>query len=180
MILQMLAVLTALWQQPGRAPAATSADRLAAFDTTTATIGAVSDRVADVKSALDLFRRAVFNAPDGEVMITAEMFRARCHSLDSVAAAAPKRVCRSCAAPRVNAALSGYRRVMPVVARTGARCASRLERLANGPDGAKGLRREVRSIGNGIVAGFVPYERQLQVLTEALGVAPPRPAPARP
>lgn len=180
MILPVLTLVLALAQQPTRAPAQSSEQRrLAAFAATGAAVAAVGDRVAEVKSALDLFRRAVFNAPDGEVLSTAELFRSRCHAMDSVATGAPRRICRNCAASRVNAALGGYRQIIPGVARTGARCAARLGQLSRGANPVKRLRAEVRTIGNAIVAGLVPYEQRLQVLREALGAVPPNTARPR-
>ncbi len=179
MILHILMVAFALWQQPARAPSRASAERQAAFDTTGATVREIGDRVADVKSGLELFRRAAFNGPDGEVLSAAELFGARCRSLDSAATAAPRKICRTCAAPKVNAAFAGYRQAMPDVARTGARCASRLRQLSARSDGAKELRRDVRNISAAIVAGLTRYEARVQTLREALGTVPPRVAPVR-
>jgi hypothetical protein len=180
MILPVVMLAAALGQQPARAPAqAPDKRRLAAFDTTGAAVTAVGDRVAEVKSALDLFRRAVFNAPDAEVLGTADLFAQRCHGLDSTATAASRRICRSCVAAKVNAALGGYRQIMPAVARTGARCASRLRQLLVGPSAGKRLRADVRNVGNAVVAGLVPYEQRLRVLREALGAVPPNTIPPR-
>ncbi len=178
MTLSILTLVLALWQQPARTPAARSAQQRAAFDTTGAAVNAVGDRVADVKSGLELFRRAVFNGPDGEVLSSAELFGARCRSLDSAATAARPKICRSCSAPRVNTAFTGYRQGLPDLARTGSQCAARLQQLAARSDAAKGLRREVRSIGAALVAGLTRYERRVQTLRQALGTMPPRAAPA--
>jgi hypothetical protein len=180
----VVAFLLVLWQQPGAASAQATAVRHAAFDTTGAAVTDIADRVAGVKSTLELFRRAVFNSPDGEVLSTAEMLRARCHSLDSVAARAPRRICRTCAAQKVNAALTNYRLGMPEVARTGARCAVRVAQLTGRPDAAKRLRREVHGINDIVVGGLIPYERRLEQLRVALGSVPPgivrqQPAPSR-
>ncbi len=175
----MLVLVTALTQQPSGAAQAARQRRLA-YDSTMNEVDAVGDRVAAVKSVLDLFRRAVFNAPDGEVVSTAEMFRERCHRLDSTATAAPRKICRTCAAPRVNAALVRYREVLPVLARTGAQCAARLRELSGGMNSAKRLRADVRNVGAAILAGVRPYERRLQSLLEAMGAVPFKNAPRRP
>jgi hypothetical protein len=92
MILPVLALVAALWQQPAPASAQSRERRAAAWDSTTSLVVAVGLGVAEVKSGLELYRRAVFNAPDAEVLSAAQVFRSRCHSLDSVAVVASRRV----------------------------------------------------------------------------------------
>ena len=171
MIVRVLLVAAALWQQPGRATVPVPGQRAAAFDSTRGLVAQVGQRVADVRSALELFRRAVFNSPDAEVLNTAAGFRLRCQSLDSVAAIAAQKVCRSCAARAVQTAVNGYRAVLPSVSRVGAQCATRLARLSRGERAAEQLRRDVRVVGNAIVEGLIPYERRLQTLRVAAGWA---------
>jgi hypothetical protein len=167
-----------LQQQP-RARAPQTGGHTAAFDSTGVAVNALGVRVADVRSALEEFRRAVFNGPDGEVLRTAGQFRAACHALDSVASRTARRVCRRCASSNVQQALDRYREAIPSVTRVGARCAAQLSRLVRGPDAAKRLRRDVRVIGNPIVTGLVPYERRLETLLAALRgrTVPPGGAP---
>lgn len=172
MILRALLVAATLWQQPGRAVVPMPGQRSSAFDSTRGRVAEVGQRVADVRSALELFRRSVFNSPDAEVVNTADAFRLQCRSLDSTAAVAARKVCRSCAERDVQSALNGYRAVMPSVSRVGAQCAMRLERLLHGEHAAERLRRDVRVVGNAIVEGLIPYERRLQVLRVAAGWAP--------
>jgi hypothetical protein len=174
MMLPLLAIVAALGQQPGHAGVPSPQQRAEAFDSAKGIVSAVGLRIADVRSALELFRRAVFNSPDGEVLSTASAFRLRCRALDSVAVAGARRMCRSCGLAEVEVALRGYRDVLPAVGRVGARCADQLARLSRGSDAAKQLRREVRTVGNAIVVGLVPYERRLEVLRVAVGWASPR------
>lgn len=177
MMLPALALVAALGQQP-----LASQPQSAGFDSAKALVGAVGMSVAQVKSALDQYRRAVFNLPDGEVLSAADNFRTQCHTMDSVTVAASRRICRACAARAVQAALNSYRNELPGVGRTGARCAAQLARLSRGSNAAKQLRQNVRVVGNAIVAGLIPYERRLEVLREAAGWAPQRgrARPARP
>jgi len=179
MVLGVLLVAAALWQQPGRAVVPVPGQRGSAFDSTRDLVAEVGRSVADVRSALELFRRAVFNSPDAEVLNTAAGFRLQCRSLDSTAAAAARKVCRSCAERAVQSALSDYRAVLPSVSRVGGQCAARLARDSNGERAAERLRRDVRVVGNAIVEGLVPYERRLQTLRVAAGWAPRSPR-ARP
>jgi hypothetical protein len=171
MILRALLVAAALAQQPGRVVVPLPGQRGSAFDSTRALVAAVGQRVADVRSALELFRRAVFNSTDAEVLNTAAGFHLRCQALDSAAAAAARKVCRACAERSVQSALNGYRAVLPSVSRTGAQCAARLARLSRGARAAEQLRRDVRVVGNAIVEGLIPYERRLQTLRVAAGWA---------
>jgi len=179
MILHAMLVAAALWQQPGRAAVTLPGQQSSAFDTTRGLVAGVGQRVAGVRSALELFRRAVFNSPDAEVVNTAVGFRLQCQSLDSTAAVAARKVCRTCAERAVQSALNDYRAVLPSVSRVGAQCATRLARLMQGAGAAERLRRDVRVVGNAIVEGLVPYERRLQVLRVAAGWAP-RPTRAGP
>jgi hypothetical protein len=178
MLLPVFAVVAALWQQPAPRAVASPQQPSAGWDSTRALVGSVGMGVAEVRSALELFRRAVFNAPDGEVLSTADMFHTRCHALDSVSVSAARKVCRSCASKSVQDALNGYRAVLPAVGRVGARCAQQLTRLLRGAGAAQRLRHDVRVIGNPIVAGLIPYERRLETLRKAAGWAPPRARPA--
>jgi hypothetical protein len=180
MILRALLMAAALWQQqPGRATVRLPGSQSTAFDSTKDIVAAIGQRVAGVRSSLELFRRAVFNSPDAEVLSTAAGFRLSCHSLDSAATAGARKMCRSCAERSIRSALNGYRAVLPSVSRVGAQCAARLARLSRGEQAAEQLRRDVRVVGNAIVKGLVPYERRLQTLRVAAGWAqrPPRAGP---
>ncbi len=166
-------LFVALLQQPGHETPAARAARLSAFDSSRSAVSHLADRVADVKSGLDLFRRAVFNGTDAEVMSAADGFWTRCQALDSVAALTYRTVCSRCAFQQpVRVALDGYRQVVPSVRRAGARCAARISQLARRRDAAKELRREVRDIGNPIIIAFIGYERRLSVLLKSLNASP--------
>jgi hypothetical protein len=172
MILSLAAVLL---QQPlaarTQAPPGTMP-----FDSTTKLITSTGRSIADVKSALEMYRRAVFNGSDADVLDASTTLRLRCHSLDSAAVFAARRVCRRCTQPNVQPPLDRYREIMPAVASVGSRCAARLASLLRkpAPGAARQLRSDVRVVGNAIVTGLIPYERRLQALREATGWAPPR------
>ena len=179
-MLAFLLLAGVLQQQPGQAPAPAPAGQAAAasFDSTTQLVVAVGYAVADVKGSLDLFQREVFNGLDGDVVASAAAFERDCHALDVTALMAARKICRHCGSPDLQRALEGYRAIMPTLARTGARCSARIDRLLqNGSQHveAERLRHDVGVIASGIVAGFVPYERRLQVLRVAAGWASPAP-----
>jgi hypothetical protein len=174
MLLPALLITAGLLQPPGRVGMPGQDTQGASFDSTRDLVAAIGRRVADVRSSLELFRRAVFNSTDAEVLSTAARFRIRCHALDSAALVVPRKMCRHCAERSVQSALDGYRAILPSVSRVGAECATRLARLSRGARAAERLRRNVRVVGNAIVEGLVPYERRLQILRVAAGwVGPP-------
>ncbi len=161
--------------QPSRAAARQEPAGATAFDSTTQQVRAVGRAVGDVKSALDVFRRDVFNSPDGDVLATAAGFQQSCHALDLAAVLAARKICRHCGSPEVQRALRGFRAVLPSLARMGVRCGARFKRaLAVQPqhEAAASLRRDARVIGNEVMAALVPYEQRLQVLRVAAGWAP--------
>jgi len=173
MLPTILILSVAFLQQPGRGAAQANHARSAAFDSSRAAVSHLADVVADVKSGLELFRRAVFNDTDAEVMSTADGFWTRCHAMDSVAARTFRMVCTRCAFQQpVQAALNGYRQIVPSVGRAGARCAARIAQLSQGRDAPKRLRHEVRDIGNPIIVALIGYERRLDVLLKALSATP--------
>jgi hypothetical protein len=177
MLAPSLILAVALLQQPGRE---TPAARQAAFDSSNAALRHVGAPVAEVKSALDVYRRAVFNGTDDEVRHNADYLRTSCRAVDSVAKVMEGKVCRHCAAPDVQSAFDGYRRMLPSLSRGAARCAARVAQLQRGEDAAKRLRRDVRDIGNPLILTLRGYEARLAVLLRALnvtGTAPPRPGP---
>ena len=185
MLTPSVVLAVALLQQPGHETPAARAARLAAFDSSKAAIGHVGAPVAEVKSALDVYRRAVFNGTDEEVLHNADYLRTSCQQVDSVARRMAAKVCRHCAAPDAQAAFDGFRQVLPALSRGTARCAARVWQLERAPDAAKRLRHDVRDIGNGLVLTLRSYETRLAVLRKALNMTPAptppgRPGPARP
>jgi hypothetical protein len=146
------------------------------FDSTTKLVSSTGKVVGQVKSALEMYRRAVFNGPDPDVLDASTSLRLQCHSLDSAAVFAARRVCRRCTQPNVQSALDRYREIMPEVASVGSRCAARLALLLRkpAPEAARQLRHDVRVVGNAIVTGLIPYERRLEALRDVAGWAPAR------
>jgi hypothetical protein len=169
----------ALLQQPGHETPAARAARLAAFDTSKAAMSHVGAPVAEVKSALDVYRRAVFNGTDEEVLHNADYLRTSCEAVDSVARQMVAKVCRHCAAPDAQAAFDGFRQTLPSLSRGAARCAARVRQLERATDAAKRLRHDVREIGNPLILTLRAYEARLAVLRKALNLAPAQRPPAR-
>jgi hypothetical protein len=173
-MLALVLIAGMLQQQPQSSVAERRQASAENFDSTTAQVVTVASGVAEVKSSLDLFRRAVFNGPDGDVLMSAGAFAQHCQHLQAEALDAVRKVCRHCGSPEVQRALEGYRRAMPGLARGGASCSARISRLLGAPaqhDAAAALRRDVRVIGQTIVDAVVPYEERLHVLREAAGWA---------
>ena len=177
MISSALVLAALVLQQPAPRPApATVAARQAAFDTTKAVVGEVGRAVGQVKSGLDVYRRAVFNGADEEVLHNADYLRAACVGVDSVARHAVGRICRRCADADAQRAFENYRLMLPDLGRGMARCAAQLWKLERRPDGPKRLRQDVRVIGNPIVATLRYYEAKLAVVLQALHITPAPPA----
>lgn len=181
MLSSILILFAALLQQPERGAAPSQHAREATFDSSRVAVARMANHVADLRSGLDVFRRAAFNGADGDVVTTAANLSAQCRTLDSLAAVTERKVCRRCAfQPAVQEALDGYRRAMPALGRSGARCVVRLRQLSRGADVVKRLRRDARSVSNPIVLALTDYERRLDALLEVLNAKPPRPIPRRP
>jgi len=173
MIPSALVLAALVLQQPGPRPSpAANAARLAAFDTSRAVLGEVGRAVGQVKSGIDVYRRAVFNGPDEEVLHNADFLRGACAGVDSVARRAVGRICRRCAEADVQQAFDGYRQMLPTLARGTARCAAQLWQLEQRHDGPARLRHDVRVIGNPLVATLRYYEARLGVLLQALHITP--------
>lgn len=181
MLASLLAVAL-LQQQPQPVTRDSRAASRIAFDSTRDAVVTMGARVASVRSSLDLYRRAVFNGPDGDVVAMATHFRQACRALETTARLTARRVCRTCGSVPVQRALEGYRGVMPEVRRTGAHCAARLGELLrrNAPERVRLLRRDVRVIGNDVVIGLRSYERRLAVLRQAAGWTHSPPVPSTP
>lgn len=192
MLVPTLALLVA-FQQPARAapsqqPTASrpATQRAAArgpvenYDSTVATIVAVGSRVAEMKTDLDQYRRAVFNRTDANVVRQADQLRQSCQSLATTAERAAHTLCRSCINRQIRPTLDQYRAYLPRLGVVGRQCATRLRELSSGSESqsAGGLRREVRRVGNRIVLGLRPYEVRLEAVRRAFGwAAPATPTP---
>ncbi len=173
-MLPVLLLSLTLLRPPGGASAAIQ--NPTPFDSTRHLIIQVGEAVADVKTGLELYRRAVFNSTASDITVTAFYLGRACRTLDLQARLAQRRVCRRCADAPLQRALEGYREAMPMLARMGTRCADRLERLSSGPDSsaARALKRNVRAISDLVIAGIVPYEQRLAVVRVRAGWARPQ------
>jgi len=168
----------ALLQQPGRDASAAQAARLAAFDSTKAVLSAVGRPIAEVRSALDVYRRAVFNGTDQEVLANAEYLRSSCQAAETAARQSVPRICRHCAEGSAQAAFDGYRLMLPSLRRGLGQCATRVGQLQQAGQPAKRLREGVRVVGNPLIATLRGYEARLAEVRRALNITPPpRPAP---
>lgn len=169
-------VALASLQQPGTPASRARQAREAAFDSSRAAVSHLADKVADVRSALEVYRRAVFNGTDTEVLTMAGYLGSTCHGMDSVALRTERTVCRKCAfQANVQSAFDQYRAGLPALRQAGARCVTQLAQLSRGPQpqAAKGLRRDVRAVGNPLVSALRSYERRLHAVLVTLNAAPP-------
>lgn len=174
-------VLAALvLQHPVHESRAALAARLAAFDSTKVAIARVGRPIAEVRSALDVYRRAVFNGQDEDVLHNADYLRSSCAAVDSVTGAMEPKICRRCASKDVQAAFDGYRLMMPSLRRGMAQCAAQLWQLERGAKAARRLRDDVRVVGNRVIATLRNYEARLGVVRQRLNMVPAAlPPPAR-
>ena len=174
----MLAAAVLFQQQPATRPSSDTS----ALAVSRQTITEVGMSVAEVRSALDLYRRAAFNSPNSVAVERAQVLQRRCAELDVAARAARTRICRACFTADVQPAIERYRGGLVGTAQLGVRCAGFLaRRLRADPTGAA-ARRDARSVSELIVEGLRPYEAQVHGVRVALGleVAAPQPAPRRP
>ena len=172
MIPSALVLAALIVQQPVPQTPAARAARVAAFDSSKAVVGRVGEAVAEVKSGIDVYRRAVFNGPDEEVLHNADYLRGACAAVDSVARRSVVKVCRGCAEPAVQRALDGYREMLPVLARGTAHCAAQLWQLEQASNAPSRLRHDVRVVGNSLVATLRYYEGRLGAVLQAMHIMP--------
>lgn len=177
-----------LAQQPGVAPpppgsVAPGPPPRTAFDSTVRLITDLGTRVAEVRSAVDLLRRAAYNEPDGTVRERVGLTEAKCRALAAAAEEARLRMCRTCTSATVRPPLERYRAQLPRVAALGRRCALRMGQLraTRSPGAAAEARREGRAYARTIAAGLRAYEDRVAEIRQAFGWAPPptRTAPTR-
>ncbi|HXY69016.1 MAG TPA: hypothetical protein VEH62_06170 [Gemmatimonadales bacterium] len=178
MILPVLLAFSFLQRPISETPAARAA-RLEAFDSSKAALHNVGMPIAEVKSALDVYRRAVFNGTDQEVLDNARYLRASCLATDTTARRMIGQVCRHCARGEVQAAFDGYRQMLPTLRRGMQQCAGRLSQLERGSDAAKQLRHDVRAVGNPLVTTLRFYEARLGALLKVLNITHSPPPPPR-
>jgi hypothetical protein len=163
-------------------PATRSATDTSALAASRQAITDVGMSVAEVRSALDLYRRAAFNSPNSVAVERAQVLRSRCAELDVTARAARTRICRACFTAAVQPAIERYRGGLAGTAQLGARCAGTLARRLRADPAGTAARSDARSASDLIVVGLRPYEDRVSGVRVALGleVAAPQPAPRRP
>ena len=174
----VLAAAVLFQQQPATRPSTDTS----AIAVSRQTITDVGMSVAEVRSALDLFRRAAFNSPNSVAVERAQVLRRRCAELEAAARAARTRICRACFAPDVQPAIERYRGGLVGTAQLGARCAGVLARRLRADPAGTAARSDARSVSELITRGLLPYEAHVHGVRVALGleVAAPQPAPRRP
>jgi hypothetical protein len=137
-----------------------------------ATISGVGLAVAEVRGALDLFRRAVFNDPDAVVVERAQLLRGKCDALATAARQAPARICRTCfhgAQPEIER----YRTSLGSTVQTGVRCVGTVDGLVRQRNASAALKRGFRPLSQQLIAGMLPYENAIHALRLALGLEVP-------
>ncbi len=177
-------------QQPGRPPAtqatppvrtqaaqvhASSREMHTPYDTTVAAIRRVAVSVAEVKSGLEVFRRAAAREQSAIVVERASALEGKCQAMARVVVEEARRMCRTCVSGERLTALERYRTYLASVARVGTQCARTLgaERRDRTVDqAAAGLKRQRRTLSDRIVAGLVPYEQRLAAVRQTFGWAP--------
>ena len=147
------------------------------------TISSVGLAVAEVRGALDLFRRAVFNDPDAVVVERARLLRTKCDALATAARQAPARICRTCfhgAQPEIER----YRTSLRATVQTTTRCVNTVDGLTRARNAGAALKRGFRPLSQQIIAGLLPYETAIHGIRLALGLEVPiqraAPPPRRP
>lgn len=185
----LLLFIAVAFQQPEAAPPArpTPAQRPAAapartqFDSTISTITGIGTKVAEMRSAHELYARAAYNGADGLVIERGGMFGASCRNVATAIAAGQRSICRSCLNRSQQAAVDQYRAYLPALERFARECDRRMRGLASrGTPAAKSstLRQESRPIGNRMLQALHTYELRVQTLRVAMGwVAAPTPTP---
>lgn len=176
-----LLLATALLLQQG--PLLPQAPDTTAEGVSRQTISSVGLAVAEVRGALDLFRRAVFNDPDAVVVERARLLRAKCDALATAARQAPARICRTCfhgAQPDIER----YRTSLRTTVQTSARCVGAVDRLEREHNASAALKRGFRPLSQQLIAGLLPYENAIHGIRLALGLEVPlqrtAPPPRRP
>lgn len=170
----ILLLLAALQQQPV-AQQPTGAQHQAsrgAFDSSVSVLQDVGARVADLRSAYELYRRAVFNEPDGALVQRAAMYQTSCHALMESARSGYRKIAPSRLTALIRTQMSQYKDYLPSVARFAQRCDERMRQLAaRGDERVAGaaLRADVRAQGEQMVNGLRPYEARLHEVRVVMG-----------
>ncbi len=152
------------------------------YDSTVEGIIDLGTKVAELKSALELYRRAAFNEPTGTVLERAEVFGNSCRTLVTSVTRTQGLLCRSCLPRTAQDAINAYRAYLPTLSRLGQQCSARLRQLRSGASSdtaAARLRAETRPMSDRITEGLRPYEARLLAVRREFGweqpVIPSRP-----
>ena len=153
----------------------------AARDSTFAAVSAVAEKVAAVKSAYELYRRAAFNDTDSMMLLRASGYGTACHDLAAAARQQRPRLCRTCMERAAQSAIDQYRAYLPKLQLLGERCAVRMRSLVSRHPAAirpAVLRHEVGPAGARMVQELRSYELRVAAvratMAPAAGPAPPR------
>lgn len=143
-----------------------------AFDSTVDAVSDIGTKVAEVRSSYELYRRAVYNEPDGAVLQRATGYEAKCRALATAALQAHAHITPHSVGAEIRPAIVRYREYLPSLSRVGTTCANRMQQLkTRGNEGvvATALRNDVQTQGNQLVQGLAPYEERLHELRVAMG-----------
>jgi len=143
-----------------------------AFDTTVAAISTIGTKVAEVRGAYELYRRAAFNEPDGAVLQRGRQYQESCLALAAAVREAEARVRPATVGVAVRPSVQRYRGYLPSLARVADRCAGRIRQMrARRTDvaAAKALRDGARGEGRQLAIDLRTYELRLRDVRHAMG-----------
>ena len=155
--------------------AATSQGPSAARDSTLTVVSVVADKVAELRSAYELLRRAAYNDGDSATVHAAGAYGNSCLALSETIQQQQHRICRSCMEHRLQRAVDLYRAYLPSLQAFGRKCASRVAALVPAhPTTAsmRVLRHELDPLMQSMVQGLSNYELRVQGIRSAMGMPP--------
>jgi hypothetical protein len=144
-----------------------------AFDSSVAALVDVGTKVAEVRSAYELYRRAVFNQPDGAILVRGDLYQNSCRALAVSVQKAQREICRTCMAPNIRPTIEQYRANLPSLTRMANACSARMARLRERGTAAAadGMRADIRLEGERLLNGLRPYEARLAEVRRVMGWA---------
>jgi len=154
------------------------------YDTTVAALSDIGTKVAEMRSTYELYRRAVYNEPNGAIVDRAGLYRTSCQALSAATVQGERRICRNCLPRNVQPAIDQYRVYLPQLKRLADACAARVVQLkARGGEGvvAAALKADVRPEGDRMANGLRLYEVRLREVRRVMGwdQQPVMPTPRR-
>ena len=152
-----------------------------AADTVALAVRRVASSVGEVRSGLDVLRRAASNEADTAVLARATSLRLACEAMSNTIAAQVPMLCRHCLEQARQQPVDAYRAYLPTLQHAGRHCAATIAELrgqgAPAPAASR-LRRQAVPIGEQLVPIIATYEQRLSAVRVALGWAPPPAPPA--